>query len=79
MPPFLTQVTTLLQNAGGWIAGMAGVGGGCMIAYHAVMRNLNDDPQMVAHHTVSMKKILTGTSIAVAAMGITTWLATQFH
>jgi len=79
MPPFLTQITTLLTNAGGWIAGLAGVGGGCMVAYHAIMRNLNDDPQMVAHHTGSIKKVLTGTAIAVSATGLATWLAGQFH
>ncbi|MDA8336036.1 MAG: hypothetical protein M0Z41_13815 [Peptococcaceae bacterium] len=79
MPPFIQQIMTLFSNAGGWITGLAGVAGGAMTGYHAIMRNLNDDPQMVSHHTGSIKKVLTGTAIAVSASGLATWLASQFH
>lgn len=69
-PQFLTNFQTFLTNAGGWIATLGAAGGGLMLGYHALMRNLNDDPQMVAHHTASMKKVLVGTAIVAAAGAI---------
>ena len=77
-PQAVTQLTTLLSSAGGWISGLGVVGGGTMLGYHALSRNLNDDPQQVAHHTASMKKVLVGTAIIVAAGGLAHFVAGAF-
>ena len=72
-PSFLTNLTSLIGAAGGWVAGL-GIGGGTlMTAYHALARNLNDDPQSVAHHTSSIRKVVVGTAIIAAAGGIATF------
>ncbi len=75
---FVSNVTTLLSTASGWMAGLSATGGGLMVGYHAVMRNLNDDPQAVAHHTGSMKKVLVGTAIACGATGIVSLVSSAF-
>ncbi len=75
---FVTNIQTLISQASGWVCGLAGGAGGLMTAYHAVMRNLNDDPQAVAHHTGSMKKVLTGTAIACGASGIVAIVTSAF-
>lgn len=71
----VTQITdpikTTLQSASTGVGGLGTVGGGLMTAYHALMRNLNDDPQSVAHHTASIKKVLVGTAIIAGASVIT--------
>lgn len=72
-PVFVTHVQTLLSAAGGWVMGMGLGGGTLMTAYHALMRNLNDDPQSVSHHTASIKKVVVGTAIIAAAGGIATF------
>lgn len=66
-PAFLKNIQDLLTSGGTWIAGLGVPGGGLMIAYHALMRNFNDDPQSTAHHLASMKKVLAGTAIVGAA------------
>jgi hypothetical protein len=66
----ISGATNLLNAAGGWISGLGAAGGGTMVGYHALMRNLNDDPQSVAHHTASMKKVIVGSVIIVAAGAI---------
>lgn len=75
---FITQIQNLMTTAGGWIAGLATAVGGTMVGYHAIMRNLNDDPHMVAHHSNSIKKVLVGTAIALAGGGIVSYLGTVF-
>ena len=77
-PTFITQMQSLLQQAGGWISGLGIAGGGSMLAYHALMRNLNDDPQAVAHHSSSMKKVLTGTAIVAASGGLAAFVGHFF-
>jgi hypothetical protein len=49
------------------VGGLGTAGGGLMVAYHALARNLNDDPQSVAHHTASIKKVLVGTAIVMGS------------
>ncbi len=69
----VSQVTApilaTLKSGGVAVAGLGTAGGGFMTAYHALARNLNDDPQAVAHHTASIKKVLVGTAI-IAGSGL---------
>ena len=60
-----------LQHAATAVGGLGTAGGGLMTAYHALARNLNDDPQSVAHHTASIKKVLVGTAIIAGASILT--------
>lgn len=68
--PFISDAHNLISAATGWITGLAVAGGGLMVAYHAVLRNFEEDPSRVAHHNQSMKKVLLGTVIAGGAGGI---------
>jgi hypothetical protein len=64
-------IKTLIKSAGTWIAGLGAVGGGTMIGYHALMRNLSGgDAQADAHHLQAIKKVAVGTAIVVGASGI---------
>lgn len=76
--PFLDNFNTLLNTLSGYSTILAPTGGGLMIAYHAIMRNLNDDPQSVSHHTGSMKKVGIGTAIATGASGLTNVITGAF-
>ncbi len=76
VPSFLSSFQTFLTDAGTWIMGLGAGGGSLMLAYHALMRNFNEDPQMVAHHTASMKKVLIGTAIVAASGAIATFAGT---
>ena len=71
----VSQVTApilaTLKSGGLAVSGMGTAGGGLMTAYHALARNLNDDPQSVAHHTASIKKVLVGTAIIAGASLLT--------
>lgn len=69
-PAFVSGLQATLSTAGTWITGLALAGGGTMVGYHALMRNLNDDPQHVAHHTGAMKKVVVGSAIVAAASSI---------
>lgn len=62
-------ILATLQSGGLAVTGLGTAGGGFMTAYHALARNLNDDPQAVAHHTASIKKVLVGTAI-IAGSGL---------
>ncbi len=65
----LQSDTTNFLNAGSnWIMGVGGAGGGTMLGYHSLMKVVNDDPQTVAHHTQSQKKVMVG-SVAVMIAG----------
>lgn len=75
-PQVVNDMKTLLTNAGHWIAGIATVGGGTLLGYHALARNFVEDPQMVAHHTASMRKVIVGTIIVIAS-GIIVPIFTQ--
>ena len=66
-PQVISDMQTLLTNAGHWIAGIATAGGGTLLGYHALSRNFVEDPQMVDHHTSSMRKVVVGTVIVMAA------------
>lgn len=72
-PQFLVNIQTLLSSAGPWIMGLGVPGGGLMIGYHALARNLNEDPQAVAHHTSSIRKVVVGTAIVAAAGALATF------
>lgn len=62
---------TLVSSGGTWIAGLGAVGGGTMIAYHGLMRNLSGgDAQADAHHLQAIKKVAVGTAVVVGASGI---------
>ncbi len=67
----VSQVTApilaTLKNGGLAVTGLGTAGGGFMTAYHALARNLNDDPQSVSHHTASIKKVLVGTAIVMGS------------
>ena len=64
-------ISSLVTNAGGWIAGLGVPAGGLMVAYHAVMRNLSGgDAQTDAHHLAAMKKVIVGTAVIAGAGGI---------
>ena len=64
-------VTTLTTSAGSYIMGLGATGGGLMIGYHALMRNLSGgDQQADAHHLQSIKKVAVGTALVVGAGGI---------
>ena len=76
MPAFLGNFNTFLTNAGGWVVGLGAGAGGLMLAYHALMRNFTEDPQMVAHHTASIRKVLVGTAIVAGAGAIAAFAGT---
>lgn len=64
-------ITTLITSGGGYLAGLGGTGGGLMIAYHALMRNMSGgDQQADAHHLQSIKKVAVGTAMVVGAGGM---------
>ena len=75
----VNSAASAVGNVLGYLAGAAGLTGGAMIGYHALSRNLNDDPQQVAHHTASMKKVGVGTVLVMAASGIGSALAGIIH
>ena len=64
-------ILATLQGGAAAVGGMGTAGGGLMVGYHALARNLNDDPQSVAHHTASIKKVLVGTAIIAGASLLT--------
>lgn len=64
-------ITGLLGSAGTWISGLGITGGGLMVAYHALMRNLSGgDGATDAHHLQAMKKVIVGTAVVAGAGGI---------
>ncbi len=65
----LAHIQTLLTTAGTGVTALGVPGGGLMVGYHALMRSLNDDPQSVAHHTSSIRKVLVGTAM-IAGSGV---------
>jgi len=69
-------ILATLKSGGVAVGGLGTAGGGLMTAYHALARNLNDDPQSVAHHTASIKKVLVGTAI-IAGAGLLTTVASS--
>lgn len=77
-PQVVTDLQTMLTSAGQWIAGIATAGGGTLLGYHALSRNFVEDPQMVAHHTASMRKVVVGTIIVVASGLIVPLFTHQF-
>ena len=65
------NVKNLLGAAGNGIMGLGGVGGGLMLGYHGLMRNLSGgDQQVDAHHLSAMKKVGVGTVLVVCAGAI---------
>ncbi len=69
------HLSGVLTQATGWITGLGVAGGGAMIGYHALSRNLNDEQQHVSHHTASIRKVATGTAIVAVAGTIATFFA----
>ncbi len=67
----MTSVRGLLASAGNGIMGLGGVGGGLMIGYHALMRNMSGGDQSAdAQHLSAMKKVGVGTVLVVCAGAI---------
>lgn len=64
---FLNNISSTISGLGTWVAGLGVTGGTLMVAYHALARNLNDDPQSVAHHTSSIRKVVVGTGLVAGA------------
>lgn len=64
------DIKNAITAASGALAGIALGGGALALAYHALARNFDSDPSKVAHHNASMKKVVIGTAIAVAAGGL---------
>ena len=66
-----TAISGLMNSAGTWIASLGVGGGGLMVAYHALMRNLSGgDGATDAHHLQAIKKVVVGTAIVAGAGGI---------
>ncbi len=64
-------ISGLMGSAGTWISGLGITGGGLMVGYHALMRNLSGgDGATDAHHLQAMKKVIVGTAIVAGAGGI---------
>ena len=67
----MTSIQTLLANLGNGIMGLGSVGGGLMLGYHGLMRNLSGgEPQVDAQHLNAMKKVGVGTVLVVCAGAI---------
>lgn len=79
-PAVVGKLQTFLGDATGWVTGLAAVGGGLMFAYHALMGHVfsGGDPQVQATHQASMRKVLIGTVLVVAASGIAHFLVGMF-
>ena len=76
MGALVAHLSSTLSQATGWIAGLSVPAGGAMLGYHAVARVMNDDPQHVAHHTASIRKVVTGTAIVGVAATIAHFAST---
>ena len=64
-------ISGLMGSTGMWISGLGITGGGMMVGYHALMRNLSGgDGATDAHHLQAMKKVIVGTAIVAGAGGI---------
>jgi len=71
IPAAMGSVQKLLSAAGNGIMGLGGVGGGLMIGYHALMRNMSGGDQSAdAQHLSAMKKVGVGTVLVVCAGAI---------
>ena len=71
----ISHLSGVLGTVTGYITGLGVAGGGAMIGYHALARNMNDEPQHVSHHTASIRKVVTGTAIVAVAGTIATFAA----
>ncbi len=70
----LAHIHNLVTTAGTGILTLGVPSGSAMVAYHALLRNYIDDPQSVAHHTASIRKVLMGTAI-IGGVGLITTIA----
>lgn len=57
----------LLTDVSNWVGNLLPVGGGLMVAYHALMRNTAQDENTGAQHTKSIRTVVIGTVIGTAA------------
>ncbi len=66
-----STIKNLIKSAGNWVIGLGMTGGGLMVGYHALMRNLSGgDQQADAHHLQSIKKVAVGTALVAGAGGL---------
>ena len=70
VPGLTGDVTQALQEGSTGIMAVGGVGGGTMFGYHSLMKVVSPDPQDVAQHTRSQKKVLVGSIAVVLAGGL---------
>lgn len=78
-PPVVQSAANLLNEATSWLLLLVPGAGGTMLAYHAVMRNLDPDEQSVLRHNNAMRRVLIGTAIATSAVGTVNWLSGYFR
>jgi hypothetical protein len=79
-PAVVGKLQSFLGTATGWVTGLAAAGGGLMFGYHALMGHVfsGGDPQVQAVHQASMRRVLIGTVLVVAASGIAHFVAGFF-
>ncbi len=64
------DVTKALNQGSTATMAIGAAGGGTMFGYHSLMKIVSPDPQEVAAHTKSQKKVLVGTVAVVLASGL---------
>jgi len=70
-PTIVTGTKNLLDTAVGWLMILIPVACGCIIAWHAFAKQLNEgDPAQAALHSRAMKNALIAGAIGISATGI---------
>ena len=70
-PGIVTGTKNLLDAATNWLLLVIPVGCGCVIAWHAFCKQLNEgDPAQAAIHNRGMKNALIAAAIGISATGI---------
>ncbi|BDG59775.1 hypothetical protein [Caldinitratiruptor microaerophilus] len=78
-PPVVQGAARLVNEATSWLLLLVPGTGGSMLAYHALMRNVDPDETNVQRHNSAMRKVLIGTAIAETAAGTINWLSGYFQ
>jgi len=72
-PDFIQNVLRLLQAALTWLLILIPAAAGAAIAYHALMKQMNEgDQSEAAQHNKAIKNILVAGAIGMSAAGIVT-------
>lgn len=70
-PGIVTGTEALLQDALTWVLILIPVGCGCILAWHAFCKSLNEgDPAQAGIHNRAMKHALIASAIGMSAAGI---------